>query len=67
MDYLTKKRLWEKEMKQISIEMEEYARNYKCKVCKKQPEFAWCNHLLRARANKFRKRIIKADNDLLYN
>ena len=67
MDYLTKKRLWEKEMEQISKEMEEYAKSYKCKICKEQPEFAWCKHLLRARANKFRKQIIEADTNLLYN
>ena len=67
MDYLTKKGLWEKEMEQISIEMEEYANNYKCKICKEQPEFVWCKHLLKSRTNKFRERIIKADVNLLAN
>lgn len=58
---------WDKEMELISEEMENYAENYKCKTCKEQPEFAWCKHLLKARANKFRKRIIKADLSVLLN
>ncbi len=61
------KLLWESEMEQISKEMIEYAKNYKCKVCKEQPEFAWCEHLLKARTNRFRARIIKADVNLLAN
>lgn len=56
---------WEKEMELISKEMVDYAKNYKCKICKEQPEFAWCEHLLKARANKFRERIIRADLKLL--
>jgi tRNA splicing ligase len=67
MDYLTKKSVWDEKMECISKEMEEYAKNYKCKICKKQPEFAWCEHLLKARANKFRKIIINEDAKLLAN
>ena len=63
----TSKQLWKLEMEQISKEMIEYAKNYKCKTCKEQPEFAWCEHLLKARTNKFRERIIKADVNLLTN
>jgi hypothetical protein len=58
---------WELEMDQISKEMIDYAKNYKCKICKEQPEFAWCEHLLKARANKFRERIIRSDLKLLSN
>ena len=59
--------IWEQEMEQISKEMIDYAKNYKCKFCKEQPDFAWCEHLLKERANKFRKRIVKADLNLLSN
>ena len=63
----TSKQPWESKMEQVSKEMIEYAKNYKCKICKEQPEFAWCEHLLKARANKFRERIIRADLNLLSN
>ncbi len=63
----TSKQLWKLEMEQISKEMIEYAKNYKCKTCKEQPEFVWCKHLLKSRTNKFRERIIKADVNLLAN
>ena len=63
----TSKQLWKLEMEQISKEMIEYAKNYKCKTCKEQPEFVSCKHLLKSRTNKFRERIIKADVNLLAN
>ncbi len=64
---MDKNLVWESKMEQISKEMEEYAKNYKCKICKEQPEFAWCKHLLRNRANKFRSRIREADTELIAN
>jgi hypothetical protein len=64
---LDSKQIWEQDMEKISKDMIAYAKNYKCKICKKQPEFAWCEHLLKARANKFRKIIINEDAKLLAN
>ena len=52
---------WESEMDQISKEMIEYAKNYKCKTCKEQPEDHWCKHLIRARDRRFITRIKVAD------
>ena len=61
------KKLWGLDMEQLSKEMIDYAKNYKCKICEGQPEFAWCKHLLRDRANKFRERIKEADAKLMTN
>ncbi len=40
------KNKWYSEIEQISKKMIEYAKNYKCKVYKKQPEDNWCEQFL---------------------
>lgn len=43
---------WREEAEELGDEMEEYAKNYKCKKCN---EF-YCSHMLKARTQKFKKR-----------
>lgn len=44
---------WEIEAHKLANEMEEYAKNYRCKKCSEE----YCNHMLDARAKKFKARI----------
>lgn len=47
-----KNKSWGQEADELGNEMEEYAKNYKCKKCS---EF-YCSHMLKAMASKFKKR-----------
>ena len=48
---------WEKDSEGLCEQLENYAKDYKCKKCpNKDPDF-WCQHLLKERREKFRKKI----------
>ena len=55
---------WENESDKLAKNMEEYAENYQCKKCLNNDRGKWCEHLLNARAKKFRKRIIEQLDEL---
>jgi len=52
---------WVKESDKLTVEMEEFARNFNCLICS---EF-YCKHMLAARAMKFKDRMDKELEALL--
>jgi hypothetical protein len=65
MEYSAINDLLEKERADLRTDILEFSKNYKCKICKNQPENAWCTHLLKTRTQRFKKRILEADSKLL--
>lgn len=53
--------VWRENGEKIAEEMEEYARNYRCNKCNR----FYCNHMLRVRAAKFRRKIDKSMSELI--
>jgi len=52
---------WRRKSHDLGQEMEEYARNYKCKKC----STFYCSHMLKARAQKFKKKIDISISDMI--
>ena len=48
-----KSKTWQDNADILTEEMEEYAKNYKCKKCDEY----YCSHMLKARAQKFKQRM----------
>lgn len=45
---------------QLVEELEDYAKNYKCKKCSR----FYCSHMLKARASKYKERINEAVKEM---
>lgn len=52
---------WRKRSEELAVKLEEYARNYKCRKCNR----FYCNHMLRARAAKFRRKTDESMSELI--
>ena len=44
---------WRERSEHLATELEEYAKNYNCKICNRY----YCSHMIAARTRKFRQRI----------
>lgn len=58
------KRVWPHRNEKLVKEMKEFTKKFECDKCPNNNPGIWCEHLLQARARKFRNRIVNQINSL---